>query len=117
MAELGGEVVGHLLIEPANPEHEPAWRAALGSEYDQRHLIEIGGAFVDPVHFNQGIFSQLLRHAITQISSEYGAIPVFATWSDNPAVIHKLGSLGAVHAGSARVPGGQVELFALKPQS
>ena len=117
MAELGGEVVGHLLIEPANPEHVPAWRAALGSEYDQRRLIEIGGAFVDPAHFNQGIFSQLLRHAITQISSEYGAIPVFATWSDNAQVIHRLRSLGAVYAGNAQVLGGQVELFALKAES
>lgn len=108
VAEDGGQIIGHGLIEQPNPANENIWRNALGSSTEP--LIEMGGAFVEPRLGRQGIWSSLLLHRIEVIRSN-GAIPVTATWSLNDHVKRRLEVYGGMKAGSQRTQHGDVDLF------
>lgn len=102
------QIVGHGLIELANPIHEDAWRRVLGD--DTSRLIEMGGAFVEPKLGRLGIWSALLLHRIT-IIRELGGVPVSATWVENEHVKSRFTKYGGLSAGRQTTPKGEVDLY------
>lgn len=109
VAVEAGRIVGHGLVEIANPDHEESWRDALNNYSDQ--LFEMGGAFVEPMLGRRGIWTALLSHRLKAIR-DCDAIPVAATWSENDHVKRKFATHGGVSAGVAYTQHGAVDLFA-----
>lgn len=104
-----GRIAGHALIERPDPGHMEIWEAAIGSE-TQSAMIELGGAFVDPVLKGSGIWTALLVHRL-KVIEEAGAIPVSATWVQNEHVKRTFQKHGGVEVGQQRLPAGEVSLF------
>ena len=109
VAVEAGRIVGHGLVEVANPDHEESWRDALNNCSGQ--LLEMGGAFVEPMLGRRGIWTALLSHRLKAIR-DCDAIPVAATWSENDHVKRKFAAHGGVSAGLAYTQHGAVDLFA-----
>lgn len=108
-----GRIVGHGLIEEANPNHEVVWRSVLPCTTES--LIEMGGAFVEPKLGRLGIWTALLRHRI-EVIRDNGSIPVSATWSENEHVRRKFEVYGGINAGRQYTEHGDVDLFAFPLQ-
>ena len=105
-----GSIVGHGLIETANPDHLPEWLAAVGDSTQE--LIELGGAFVEPSKIGQGIWSMLLRYRIDVVRS-MGALPVSVTWSVNTHVKRRFLQLGGIEVVEKQMEAGTISLFIL----
>jgi GNAT superfamily N-acetyltransferase len=108
VATEAGKVIGHALIEPANPAHVDAWGLSLGAA--DSTLVEMGGAFVEPSLSGQGIWTSLLLHRIDVIRKR-SAVPVTATWSVNEHVKRTFQKFGGVQAGRQSTSFGDVDLF------
>lgn len=107
-----GRIIAHGLVEPANPNHINSWRLRLDKN-DDREMIEMGGAFVDPMHANRGIWTQLLKFRLSVIR-DMESIPVSATWSQNRHVIKTFMANGGKPVGQQRTSAGFVDLFVFK---
>ncbi|TAK89126.1 GNAT family N-acetyltransferase [Patescibacteria group bacterium] len=108
VATEGNEIVGHGLIEHANPEHISEWR--LATQAQENSFIELGGAFVDPARMGRGIWSLLLErrlHAVRQL----GAIPVSVTWSASEHVKNHFVKVGGREIAQKETGAGSVSLF------
>lgn len=104
-----GRVIAHALIEPPNPNHINIWRSGL-KDNDRREMIEIGGAFIDPLYTKRGIWTQLLEHRLSVIKG-MEHIPVSATWSQNQHVARTFIANGGKLVGQQETHAGSVNLF------
>jgi GNAT superfamily N-acetyltransferase len=102
------DIVGHCLVETANPRHELKWRSAL--QESTLSLLEIGGAFVKPQVMYSGIGTMLLEHAL-KLVKEIPAQPVSATWSSNMHVKRMFLRHAAKYVGDDETTMGVVSLF------
>lgn len=105
-----GNIIGHGLIEVANPEHVGDWNVANG--HKQQEIIELGGAFVDPSKSGRGVWSSLLIHRL-EIVRSLGALPVSVTWSSNEHVKKRFIELGGREVGQKVTKEGEISLFVL----
>jgi GNAT superfamily N-acetyltransferase len=103
-----GKIIGHALIEPPNQNHVDAWRQTL--KVTNLPLIEMGGAFVDPMLSGRGIWTSLLLYRI-ELIRKHSAIPVTATWSINEHVMKTFLKYGGVNACQRSTSLGEVALF------
>lgn len=103
-------IIGHGLIEHPNPEHLAQWREATIN--DERPLVELGGAFVDPSRIGEGVWSTLLFHRLYVVRS-MGAIPVSVTWSVNHHVRNHFKEIGGMEIAQKKVGDSEISLFIL----
>lgn len=103
-------IVGHGLIERANPDHLAEWQNA--TDADSAQLIELGGAFVESSKIGRGIWSALLLHRITVVRS-MGATPVSVTWSVNEHVKKRFREIGGTEIAQKTTQDGDVSIFTL----
>ena len=103
-------IVGHALIERANPGHLEEWVKATDARSED--LVELGGAFVEPSRAGTGIWSALLAYRLGVVR-DMGAIPVSVTWSVNEHVKKHFKSLGGKEITQKETDGGTISLFIL----
>jgi hypothetical protein len=102
------KIIGHGLIELPNPLSISFWRS--GIDNDSSRMIEFGGAFVDPEHMREGVYSELLGFRLDVIRG-LGAIPVSATWLQNEHVQRKFVANGGREVAKQQIPAGTLCLF------
>ena len=61
-----GRVIVRGLIELAISSHGNLWQNGLKNDED-RKIIELGGAFVDPSYSRCGVWTQMLKHRLAVV--------------------------------------------------
>ena len=108
VATSQGQIVGHGLIEHPNPLSISFWRRGI-DDYES-NMIELGGAFVEPSHMRNGIYTELFIHRLSVIR-KLGAVPVSATWGQNLHVQKIFISAGGKEVARQQIAAGELRLF------
>lgn len=108
-AELDNEaVIGHALIERANPLFVPEWTQ--DTSLDMYDLYELGRAFVHPDYVRNGVWTELVRHRL-EVTRMVGVIAVAAIDLRQPYLAGTLESLGGIHVGNKPFADGVAALY------
>lgn len=108
-AELANRtVIGHGLIERANPQHVAQWTQ--DTELGKYGLFEISRAFVHPDYARRGVWTELVRHRL-EIARMVGTTAVASVDTGRPYLARTLSSMGGTYVGDKPVADGIVSLF------